>query len=159
MGNGARVGVFEVASLEVAKDDFVFLLSHNIIRVYRNFSAASGAINDELRDGVAGGVTTQALNDFNSIGNRSSQVRRAIDGIALVEIIWAHTAHQEFVDEFFLNLYGVVYAFEQDALIAHGHTCVGKATKSIADLAGVLRRGLARMARFRARNARGKHGW
>ena len=60
----------------------------------------------------------------------------AFDEVALVEVVGADSAHEEFVDEFFLDVYGVVDAIEENALVAHNDAGVGESAKSITNFGG-----------------------
>ena len=108
----------------------------DVLRVDGDFSTAAGAVDDELGDGVAGGVTTEALNDLDAFGHAGAEVRGALDEIALIEVVWANAAHEEFLDQFLLDLDGVVDPFEKNGLVSHDNAGVGQATEGVADLGG-----------------------
>ena len=63
-------------------------------------------------------MAAQAFNDLDTFGDRGAQVRRAVDQVALIEVIRAHPAHQQFVHERFHRLDVIIDAGEQHALVA-----------------------------------------
>jgi hypothetical protein len=67
-------------------------------------------------------------------------VGRAVDEIALIEIIRPDPAHQELVDERFLDFHAVVHAAEQHALVAERDAGVGEAAECVAHFGGEFAR-------------------
>ena len=108
----------------------------DVLRVDGDFSTAAGAVHNELGDGVAGGVTTEALNDLDAFGHAGAEVGGAFDEVALVEVVRANAAHEEFLDKFLLDLDGVVDSIEKNGLIPHDDAGVGQATEGVANLGG-----------------------
>ena len=88
------IWVVENFAFVVAEGDFGFVGIYDIVRVDRDFSAAAGAINDELWDSVSGGVAAEFLDDIDAFCDGSAEVRGAGDEIALIEIIRFHAAHE-----------------------------------------------------------------
>lgn len=57
-------GIFEDAAFVVADDDFFAVLVEDVAGINWDFAAAAGGVDDELGDGVAGGVAAKAFDDF-----------------------------------------------------------------------------------------------
>ena len=108
----------------------------DILRVEGDLSAASGAVDDELWDGIPGSVTAEALDDLDAFGHASAEVGGALDEIALIEIVGTNTAHEELLDEFLLDFDRVVDSFEKDGLVPHDKAGVCQATERVADFGG-----------------------
>ena len=109
---------------------------HDVLWIDRDFSAAARGIDDELRDGVAGGVAAETLDDVDAFLDAGAEVAGALDEVALVEVIRAHAAHDELVDELALGLDVVIHAAEEYGLVAHGDAGIGEAAEGVANLAG-----------------------
>ena len=74
-------------------------MEEDIAGIDRNLPATARRIDDILGDGIASGMSTKALNDFNPLGDRSAQVGRSLNEIALIEIVGTHAAAQELLHE------------------------------------------------------------
>ena len=109
-----RFGVDELFSFVISQDGAFVVLFDDVLRVDWNLAAAAGAVDDELRDGVAGGMTAEAFDDLDSFGDSGAEVGGALDEIALVKVVGTDTTHEELLDEFLLGLDGVVHVFEED---------------------------------------------
>ena len=88
-------GVAEQIAPEVAQEKFAILLADDVVRVKRNFSSATGGIDNKLRDCIAAGVTTHGGNHVHADVRVRSEVTRTRDGVALVEVIRTDPALQE----------------------------------------------------------------
>lgn len=108
----------------------------DVLRVDGDFSAATGAVDDELGDGVAGGVTAEAFDDLDAFGHAGAEVGGALDEVALVEVVGTNATHEELLDEFLLDLDGVVDSLEKDGLVPHDNAGVGQATEGVANFGG-----------------------
>ena len=106
------------------------------MRIDGDFSTAAGAVNDELGDGVAGGVTAEAFDDLDTLGHAGAKVGGALDEVALVEVVGTNAAHEELLDKFLLDFDGVVDSLEKDGLVPHDNAGVGQATEGVADFGG-----------------------
>lgn len=93
----SRIRVFEYFSLEITEGDFVRTAINDVVRIDRYFPAAAGAIDNELRDGVSGGMTAEFFDDVHAFGYGCAEVRRTGDEIALIEIVRADAGHQKFM--------------------------------------------------------------
>lgn len=109
-----------------------------VLGVDGDFSAAAGGIDDVLGDGVAAGVAAEAFDDIDSFGNSGAEVGGSLDEVALVEVVGADAAHEEFVDEVFLDFDGVIDLIEEDGLISHDDAGVREAPEGFLDLGGEL---------------------
>ena len=61
-------------TLIVAQDQVALVPPEGVFGKQRYFSAAARSINHKGRNGVARGVATQILDDFDSFRNRSAEV-------------------------------------------------------------------------------------
>ena len=83
-------------------------------------------VDDKLRDGVTGSVTAQTFDDLDAFRDRSAEVRRTVDQVALVNVVGTHPAHEQFVHERFHRLEIVVHAGQQHALVPERNAGVGE---------------------------------
>lgn len=77
---GIAVGV----ALKVAQDEFFLRDFLNVVGVEGNFPAAAGGVDDELWDGVAGGVAAEGTDEFDAFAGVGAEVGTAGDEVALV---------------------------------------------------------------------------
>lgn len=129
-------GVDEFLAFVISEHSSFVVRFDDVLRIDGDFSAAAGGIDNILRDGVATGVPAQAFDDFDSLRDRRSEVGRALDEVALVEVVGSNATHQEFVNEFLLDFDRVVDLVEEDGLVAHDNTGVGETTEGVADFGG-----------------------
>ncbi len=129
-------GVFEDFAFVVADEGALFVAHEDVVGVDGDFAAASGSVDDELGDGVAGGVAAEGFDDFNAFVDGGAEVGGALDEVALVEVVGADPAHEELVDEGLHDVGLVVDATEEDALIAEGDTVIGESLEAGADFGG-----------------------
>ena len=101
--DGAGVGVFEDFAFEVAEGDAAGTGVDEVVGVDGDFAAPARSVDDELGDGVAGGVAAQAFDDGYSFGDGGAEVGGAGDEVALVEVVRPDAAHEELVNEGFLD--------------------------------------------------------
>lgn len=134
--DGGGVRVVEELVLVVAEGDAAVSGIDEVVGVEWDFSAAAGAVDDELRDGVAGGVAAEAFDDGDAFGDGGAEVGRAVDEVALIEVVRPDAAHEELVDEGFLDIDVVVDAAEEDGLVTKGDAGVGEACECVADFGG-----------------------
>lgn len=71
---GAGLGVLEDVAFVIPDHDFFVVVIEDVTGVDRDFAAAAGGVDDELRNAVAGGVTTQAFDDLDSFRDRRAQM-------------------------------------------------------------------------------------
>ena len=83
----AYYGTEGIVGEAVRDADLVIVGLEEIVRVQGHLAAATRGIDDKLRNGIPGGVTAQALDDLNPGGHRGAQVGRALDEVALVEVV------------------------------------------------------------------------
>ena len=93
----------------------------DVIGLDGDFAAAARRIDDVGRHGVAGRMAAQPFDDFNTFRNGRAQMAGAFHEIALIEIVRAHANLDEIVDELALDVYRIVDARQQHALIAQRH--------------------------------------
>ncbi len=129
-------GVFEDFAFVVADEGALFVAHEDVVGVDGDFAAAAGGVDDELGDGVAGGVTAEGFDDFNAFVDGGAEVGGALDEVALVEVVGADAAHEEFVHEGLHDVGLVVDATEEDALVAKGDAVIGEALEAGADFGG-----------------------
>src|SRR4026207_1573489 len=84
--------IFEDFTFIIPDNDLLVIVIKNVAGIDRHFASASRRIDDELRHGITGGVTTQAFNDLNAFRDRSTQMRRTVDEVALINVIRTHPA-------------------------------------------------------------------
>jgi len=83
-------------------------------------------------------VTTQAFHDFDALGDGRAEMSRALDQITLIKIVGADAQHCQLVDQFALNVDGVVDAGQQHRLIAERHPGAGEAVAGFREFEGNL---------------------
>src|SRR4029077_12100832 len=103
-------GVLEDFPFVIPDHDFFVVVIENVTGIDRHFAAAAGSIDNELGHGVTCGVAAQPLDDLDAFSNRRAQVRRAIDQIALINVVGADPAHQQLVHESFHGLNVIIDA-------------------------------------------------
>src|SRR6266436_3238981 len=67
--------ILEDFAFVIPDDDLLAIVIKNVTGIDRHFAPASRRIDDELRHGITGGVTTQALDDLNAFRDRSTEMR------------------------------------------------------------------------------------
>ena len=130
------LGVSEFLAFIVSKDRAFFVGLHDILWIDGDFSSSARGIDNILGDGVAGSVAAKAFDDFDPLGNSGSEVGGPLNEIALIEIVGADAAHEEFVNELLLNLDGVVDLVEEDGLVPHHDSGIGEPAKGIVNFGG-----------------------
>ncbi len=131
---GVAVGV----ALKIAQDEFLVGDFLNVVGVEGDFSAAAGGVDDELWDGVAGGVTPEGTDQFDAFAGVGAEVGTARDEVALVEVIGAHPHHEEAVDEGLEDCGIVIDAFQEDGLVAERDSREGEAFAGFAEGVGTF---------------------
>ena len=139
-GDQRRLGILEGFAFVVAEEHALLVAEKDVVGIDGDFAAAAGSIDDELGDCVAGGVAAELLDDLDALHHAGAQVRAALDEIALVEVVGAHTAHEQLVHEAFHHARVVVHTAEEHALIAERHAVVGEHGQGITHLGGELAR-------------------
>ena len=86
-----RLLVGRDVALVVAEHDLVVRVADEVVRHDRDLAAATGRVDDELRDRVARRVAAQALDDLEALADRRPEVAGALDQVALVEVVRAGT--------------------------------------------------------------------
>src|SRR5216684_7713074 len=66
----AGLRILEDFSFVIADHDFLVVVIENVTGIDRHFAAAAGRVDHVLRNGVTGGVTTQAFDDLDSFRDR-----------------------------------------------------------------------------------------
>src|SRR5947207_4125054 len=127
-------GILEDFAFVIPDDDFLVVVIKNITGIDRHLAAPAGRVDHELRHSVTGGVAAQAFNDFDALRDRSTQMRRAVDQIALINVVWTHATHEEFVHKCLHSLQVVVHPGEQNALVTEWDTRVGEALQRLLHL-------------------------
>ncbi len=130
------LGIDKLLPFVVPEDGAFVILFDDVLRVDGDFATTAGAVYNELGDGVAGGVTAKALDDLDAFGDAGAEVGCALNEVALVEVVWANAAHEEFLDEFLLDFDGVVDSFKKNGLIPHNNAGISQATEGVADFGG-----------------------
>jgi hypothetical protein len=69
---------------------------------------------------VAGRVAAQALDNLQALADRRAEVARALDQVALIQVIRANPHLDEAVDELALDVDAIVDSGEEDRLVADG---------------------------------------
>src|SRR2546423_6226197 len=64
---GAGLGIFEDLAFVVTDHDFFLVVIKDVTGVDRDFAAATGSVDDELGNAVAGGVATQRFDDLDAL--------------------------------------------------------------------------------------------
>src|SRR4051812_20790156 len=128
-------------ALVVAEHDLVVAVRDQVVRHDRDLAAAPGRVDDVGRDGVARGVTTETFDDLETLADGRPEVTRALDEVALVEVVRPNAVRDKLVDERALDVDAVVDAREQDALVADRQPRLGQLVDGAAD----LRRDLVRV--------------
>ena len=128
--------VFEDFAFVVADEGALFVAHEDVVGVDGDFAAAAGGVDDELGNGVAGGVAAKGFDDFNALVDGGAKVGGALDEVALIEVVGADAAHEEFVHEGLHDVGFVVDATEEDALVAEGNTVIGESLEASADFGG-----------------------
>src|SRR5206468_10870517 len=118
--------VLEDFAFVIPDDDLLVIVIKYVTGIDRHLAPAAGRIDDELRHGITGGVATQAFNDLNAFCDRSTQMRRTVDQVALINVVRTHAAHEKFVHKRLHGFQIVVHAGEQYALISQRDARVGK---------------------------------
>src|ERR1700744_1288973 len=90
--------VFKDFSFVISNHDFFVVVIEDIARVNWNFTPASWCIDDELGYSVAGSMTPETFDDLDPFCQGSREVSRAVNQIALVDVVRAHPAHHQLVD-------------------------------------------------------------
>jgi hypothetical protein len=85
-------------------------------------------------------VAAELLDDLDAVADAGTQMGRALDQIALIEVIRPHAAHEQLVHEALHDVGIVVHAAQQHALIAQRHAVVGQQAQAIAHFGGQLAR-------------------
>src|SRR5262249_6302404 len=63
----AGLGILEDFSFVIANHDLLVVVIQNVTGIDRHFAAAARGVDHELRNAIAGGMTAQAFDDFNSL--------------------------------------------------------------------------------------------
>src|SRR5258707_186301 len=71
----AGFGIFEDFSFVITDDDFFVVVIENVAGIDRHFAAATGRVDDVLRDGVTGGMAAQSFDDLDPFRDRRAQMR------------------------------------------------------------------------------------
>src|SRR5574341_2596728 len=101
----------------VTDNDFMVRHAEQIVRHDRDLSASAGGIHNILWNGIAGGMSAQALDDLNALGDRRAEVPCAFDEITLIEIIRSNADARQLLYQFALNVNAIVDPRQQaDAL-------------------------------------------
>ena len=79
-----RLGIFKDLPFKVSEDNLFSIMEEDIVGIDRHLAATSRRINDELGNGVACRVAPESIDDFDPLTNRSSQMRRSLNQVALI---------------------------------------------------------------------------
>ena len=71
----AGFGIFEDFAFVIANHDFFVVVIQNVAGINRHFAAATGRVDDVLRDGVTGGMAAQPFDNLDSFRDRRAQMR------------------------------------------------------------------------------------
>jgi hypothetical protein len=134
------LGVNELFPLVVPKHDFLVGLGNNVVGIERNFPTATRSIENVLGKGVSSGVTTQSFDEIEPGLFRSAKVGRALDEIALIEVVGLDVAHEKFVQESRVNGEAVINATQQHGLVTELDACLCESLEAIANLGRELAR-------------------
>src|SRR5262245_65417315 len=93
-------------------------------------------------------MSAQALHDLQALIDGRAEVRRARDRVALIEVVWPHSPHQQPVIERLQRVDGVVDVLEQQRLAAERNAGVCYTRSRLGHLGG----GLSRMGGVKARS-------
>src|SRR6266576_515358 len=91
----SRFRILEDFAFVIPDDDLLVIVIKNVTGIDRHFAPAPRRIDDELRHGITGGVTTQAFDDLNAFRDRSTEMRRTVDEVTLINVIRTHPAHEK----------------------------------------------------------------
>src|SRR5690606_10669518 len=94
---GLRVG--GDPAFVIAKYDFPWRLGDDVVGVDRDFSSTAWSVNDEGRDGVAGGVAAQVFDDLDTLRDGRAEVLQPFREVALVNVVGPDPSSNEPVDE------------------------------------------------------------
>ena len=89
-----------------------------------------------LRHGVARRVAAQPFDDLDPLADRRPQMAGTLDQVTLVEVVGPHANLDQVVDEFALDVDGVVDAGQQHALVCLLYTSDAADERSSVDLGG-----------------------
>src|SRR5450759_967713 len=78
-------------ALVVAEHDLVVRVADQVVRPHRDLAAAAGRVGRIGWNRVAGGVRAQPLHDLEALADRSAEVARALNQVALVDVCLLYT--------------------------------------------------------------------
>ncbi|OQA40918.1 MAG: hypothetical protein BWY52_02744 [Chloroflexi bacterium ADurb.Bin325] len=120
--------------LEVAQDDLAGRLADEVLRHDRDLAAPAGRIHHVGRDGIAGGVAAQPLDDLDALADRRAEMARARHQVALVEVVGPHPVPDQLVHQLLHHLDRIVHARQQHRLRAERDARVGQQAERAAHL-------------------------
>src|SRR5690606_2532362 len=103
-----------------------------------DFAAAAGGVDHIGGNRIAARVTAQSGYDLQSLLYRRTEVGRAGDRVALVQIVWPDASHQQSVHQRLHDFGIVVDALQQHGLAAERDAGIGEAVAGLGDLRGQL---------------------
>src|SRR5438552_9420257 len=133
--------ILEDFAFVIPNHDFLVVVIKNVTGIDRHLAAAAGRVDHELRHSVTAGMAAQAFDDFDTLRDRRTQMRRAVNQVALINVVWTHATHEEFVHKRLHSFQIVVHPGEQNALVSERDTRVGETLQRLLH----LNRQLARM--------------
>jgi hypothetical protein len=109
-------------SLVIPKHDLVIGDLFDVVRIDRNLSASARSIDHVLRNRVAGGVSPQRSDNFDSLSDIDLEVRPTRDEVHLVKIVRTNSHPEEAVHERLHHIGIIVYALQEHALVSQRHS-------------------------------------
>src|SRR6185437_10863715 len=82
-----RVRIFVNLAFEILEQQEIAFTSRNRIGRELDLAAAAGRIDAEYRRGIAGGMAAERPDDLQPLVHPGAEMRRAGNGIALIEVI------------------------------------------------------------------------
>ena len=119
---GLRVG--RDNAFEVSENGLSRGLADDVIRHYGSLAAAAGSIHNEGGDAVAAGVAAQTLDYLNTLADGGTEMGETHGKVAHIDVIGTHTDLNEPLYQLFHDMYAVIDACKEYALVAEGDTCV-----------------------------------
>ena len=129
----SRLGILKDFTFIVSYHDLLLVVIENVTGVNGHLATATWCIDDVLGNGITGGMSTEAFDNLNALGDTRSEVRRPLDQIALIEIIGTNSAKQKLMNEFAHCLNIVIDPCKQHALVPKRNSVVGKTPQSLAN--------------------------